>query len=349
MTSEGMTAASRDEAERTGRASRRYIPRPARVLRHVRHAIATFSNYPARHKYSRATATLASLNDEMAAQFGLEPKADALAEQVIRLIAEQPGGFEGFLENFKASGGQARAASWLGRALGQTSAPLTVRQVKRLVGTPFIKEVAKYLDVPQGFASKVLGAAIPKLAGLLATQNSSPVEVPQDAWVFPNLLALAHSRGRAGVQTEASKGRKPRPGRDASYAARLRFIVPVATLLVTGGLLGYATALRTAPSAAAGVINSASAAALNCPLAPGFDPPGIAGDYAVRAGWTKNLAAAFESYDSNNAKTLFAGSQVTLQRIRPRTADRARTIGSPQSVHLRRHATGSQTRPHQKT
>lgn len=329
--------------------SRRYIPRPARVLRHVRHAVASISIYPARGKDSRATAALASLNDEMVAQFGLEPKAGALAEQVIRLIAEQPGGFEGFLEKFKACGGQVRAASWLGRALGRTSTPLTVRQVKKLVGTPFIKDVAKYLEVPQGFASKILGAAIPKIAGLLAAQNSTPSDVPQDAWVFPNLLALAHLRGRTWVQTVASKAYISALRWDASYVARLRYIVPVATLLVTGGVLGYAIALRTAPSAAAGVMSSASTAALNSPLAPRFEPPGIAGDYAVRAGWTKNLAAAFESYDSNNAMSLFAGSQVTMQRTRPRAADSARTIASPRSAHMHSHATGSQNKPQRKT
>jgi uncharacterized protein YidB (DUF937 family) len=312
--------------------------------------MAAISGYPARRKESRAAVRLAGLNDEMAAQCGLEPKDVALAEKVIRLITEQPGGCEGFLEKLKASGGQARAPSWLGRALGRTSVPLTVRQVKKLVGTPFIKEVAKYLEIPQGFASKVLGAAIPKIAPLLAAQNSSSGEVPADARVFANFFALAHSRGRAGVQPDASKGRNPLPRLDARYVARLRIIVPVATLLLTGALLGYATALHTATGAAASVINGANAAAPTCPLAPAVGASEIAGDFAVRAGWTKNLAAEIDRYDSKNAMTLFAGNILTMQRTIPHTDHSARTIGSPQSGHLRTtHAGSNQTRPHRRT
>jgi hypothetical protein len=187
--------------------------------------------------------------------------------------------------------------------------PLTVRQVKKLAGTPFIKETTKYLEIPQGFASKVLGAATPKIAALLAVQNASPEEFPTGCPRLSNFFALTHSPGRAGVQTDASKECIPPLRTDVGYGARLRFVVPVVTLLITGGLLGYAIS-----SAAAGRINSANPAAATCSLASGIGNREISGDFAVGAGWTKNLTAESDSYDSANPKPLFAGKTLTMKR-----------------------------------
>jgi uncharacterized protein YidB (DUF937 family) len=236
MTHNWSTLGSGDETCNTNQADRRLTRLPARVLQYFRRPILAGSRFSVRSIESRSTVSLADLNGEIAAEFNLGPQADALAQQVIRLIAEQPGGLAGFLEKLKECGCGAPAALRLGRA----DVPLTVRQVKKLAGTPFIKEVAKYLEIPQGFASKVLGAAIPKLAALLAVQKPSPEAFPTDALVFPTFFALAHSRGRAGVQTDASDERIPPPRTDAGFGALLRFAVPVVTLLLTGGLLGYA-------------------------------------------------------------------------------------------------------------
>jgi uncharacterized protein YidB (DUF937 family) len=236
MTHNWSTLGSGDETCNTNQADRRLTRLPARVLQYFRRPILAGSRFSVRSIESRSTVSLADLNGEIAAEFNLGPKADALAQQIIRLIAEQPGGLAGFLEKLKECGCGAPAALRFGRA----DVPLTVRQVKKLAGTPFIKEVAKYLEIPQGFASKVLGAAIPKLAALLAVQKPSPEAFPTDALVFPTFFALAHSRGRAGVQTDASDERIPPPRTDAGFGALLRFAVPVVTLLLTGGLLGYA-------------------------------------------------------------------------------------------------------------
>jgi len=339
MISEETTFPSSDEAGNAVIDDRRCAPFPSRILRHVRRAIPAISGYPARRKESQTRVTLADLNDEIAAEFSLEPKASALMEQVQRLIAEQPGGLEGFLEKFKASGLGAEAELWH----GSTELRLTVRQVKKLVGTPFIKEVAKNLEIPQGFASKVLGAAIPKVARLLAAQHSSPVEAPPDVLVFPTFFALAHSRGRAGVQGDASKERNRPLRMDVGYGARLRFIVLAATLLITGGSLGYEIS-----SAAAGHINSANPAAVTCSLASGIGSREITGDFAVGAGWIKNLTAEFGGYHSANPKALYAGKTLTMKRAIPQADDSARTIDSPQSA-LHTHAGGRPARPHRKT
>jgi hypothetical protein len=296
--------------ENTGQADRRRTRLPTRVLQYFRRPVQAVSDFPARNMEPQSTIALVDLNDEIASEFKLGPKADVLAERVMRLISEQPGGLAGFLEKLEEYGCGDQAAPGCGRAY----VPLTVRQVKKLAGTPFIKEVAKYLEVPQGFASKVLGAAIPKVAGLVVAQNSRPVEVPQDALVFPTFLALANSRGRAEVETVASKQRDPLFRPNVGYASRLRFVVPVATLLITGGLLGYAISPHLANSAAAGVINGANTAPVTCPLASGFGTREIAGDFGIGAGWTKNLTAEFDSYNSGNPKPLFAVNTSTMKR-----------------------------------
>jgi uncharacterized protein YidB (DUF937 family) len=315
---ERMTSASGDEVRTSLQAYPRCAHLPARVLRHLGHVILPTAIYPPRRRESWTTVSLAHLNDEIAAELNLEPKAGELVQQVTRLIAEQPGGIESFLEKFKASGHEVVAASWH----GSTYVPLTVRQVKKLVGTAFIKEVGKYLEVPQGFASKVLGVLLPKIVGLLAAQNVSSDEVSPDARIFL-ALALGHLRGRVHDRSVSIKGQLPLLRMDVRY---LRFIVP--TLVITGGLLGYAISPPTANSTAAGLINGANAAAVTCRLASGFETHEITGDFAVGAGWFKNLAAEFDSYDSGNPKGLFAGNTLTVRRASYST----RKIASTRSV-----------------
>jgi uncharacterized protein YidB (DUF937 family) len=294
MICEGETLPSSEEAQNVLQADRRRLP--ARVLWHVRRAIPIIASYPARRHESRAAVALTNFDEELAAEFNLGAKASGLVELIMRLVASQPGGLEDFREKFETAGCGARAAFWH----GSTYMPLTVRQVKKLVGTPFIKEVASYLEVPQGFASKILGTAIPKIVAFSAAQNTNPEEIPRHALVFPT-LGLTHSLGGAGVRRDASQERvAPLKGR---YIARLRFVVPVATLLMTGGALGFAISLRVANSAA-GPING-----LTRPLAAGGGTRGITGDFAVGAGWTKNLKAEFDSYSTGNPKVAFTAGE----------------------------------------
>lgn len=305
MTCHWGTLGSGGENCNTDQADRRLTRLPARVLKYFCPPKLAGSGFSVRSIESRSTVSLADLNGEIAAEFNLGPKADALAQQVMRLITEQPGGLAGFLEKLKECGCGVPAASRFGR----TDVPLTVRQIKKLAGTPFIKEVAHYLEIPQGFASKVLGTAIPKLAALLTVQQPSPEAFPTDALVFPTFFALVHSRGRAGVQTDARNERITPLRTDAGYGARLRFVVPVVALLFTGGVLGYAIS-----SAVAGHTNSALPATAARSLPPGVGNREITGNFAVGAGWIKNLTAEFDSYKSANPRPLFAGKTLTMKQ-----------------------------------
>ncbi|MBO0732986.1 MAG: hypothetical protein J2P49_01425 [Methylocapsa sp.] len=281
---------------------------------------------------------MAGLNDKIAAEFNLGAKADGLAEQVMKLIAEQPGGLETFGEKLKTSGAGARAASWG----GGVCAPLTVRQVKKLVGTPFIKEVANYLEVPQGFASKILGAIIPRILALLAAPGVRPDEIAASSRAF-SALALAHLRRCGEDQFVPSKEEQTPLLRTELRGARLRFIISIAALAVAagllgGGFLGYAISSGAANNASAGVQNSANAAALIFPLVSAVKARDFAGDFAVGAGWTKNLTAEFGSFGATGSRAFLAGNVLNTERASPHENNSASTMTSPQPARLLAHA-----------
>lgn len=330
MIYQSSTLGSGDEIRHLGQGSCRRTQLLSGALRFFRRQVPAVSDFPAGIE-PRNTAALADLNDEISVEFNLGPKAGALAEQIIRLIAEQPGGLAGFLEELKEYGCGSPAVSVFGGA----DVPLTVRQVKKLAGTPFIKEIAKYLEIPQGFASKVLGAAIPRIAAHLTAQDT-----PRDFGVSVPLLfpavALAQSRGRFRRETYASNGHILPHGIFARNAVRLRSVsiaaLLIAAALLGGGALGFEISARAAHSAAAGVINGANTAAITCPLLSGFESPEITGDFAVRAGWTKNLTAEFDSYDSGNPKPIFFGNTLATTRTMKVARHGARKINSSQSA-----------------
>ena len=120
-------------------------------------------------------ANFANLADEIAARFDLGPEADALLEYVLARIASEREGLDGFLKKFKNAGLEAEAEAWIS---GHATAPLSARQVKKALGAEVVKEVAKCLGVPQGFASKLLGYAIPKIIGLLTADGASIEAAP---------------------------------------------------------------------------------------------------------------------------------------------------------------------------
>ena len=337
MTYEGGTLPSLDEEENALGAHRRWARLPPRFLRPIRQAILVIASHPLRRESWTEASNWAGLNDKIAAEFSLGAKAGGLAEQVMKLIAGQPGGLEAFGEKLRTSAGGARDASWHGGAC----APLTVRQVKKLVGTPFIKEVASYLEVPQGFASKILGVMIPKMLALLAAPGVRPDEIAAGARAF-SALALADLRRCGEDQIVPSKEQTPLLT-TGLRDARLRFIISIAALAVAAGLLGagylgYAISSGAANSSAAAVQSSANAAALIFPFVSGARTRDFAGNFAVGAGWTKNLTAEAGSFGAAGSRTFLAGNFLNTERAPPQENNSASTMTSPQHARLLAHA-----------
>ncbi|MDQ6704244.1 MAG: OmpA family protein [Pseudomonadota bacterium] len=313
-------------------------------------------------------AILDELTEEIAVRFDLGPKARALVQEVSGLIAAQPGGIGGFLDKFRAAGLEVKVASWLG---GPFPMALSVREVKMALGDEAIEGIAENARVTEGFASSVLGYAIPKIIGLLTSGGAIPEAIPPAILRSPG-SAHPFSSPRVADFTLGGEGQVPLRGMEGGgHAAGLRLVVPGAALLITLGLFGYVISSGTAGDRAP--IQSASSAAQNAPVASpqtpsmpshlalgnengvvaysgtvanGANPSAttdslksalradkITADLAVKAGWIKNLSAAFDGFRSQDSQALFAGNEFNVRGTIAH-ADSAWMIGSLLSAQL---------------
>jgi OmpA-OmpF porin, OOP family len=309
-------------------------------------------------------AILDGLTDDIAVRFDLGLKARALVRDLSSLIDAQPGGIDGFLDKFRGAGLEARVASWLG---GRSPMALSAREVRMALGDEVIEGIAENAGVSEGFASGVLGYAIPKIIGLLTIGGAIPEAIPP-AILRPSGSARPVSPPSGEDFTLGGGRQVPRRGMEGGvHVAGLRLVVPGAALLITLGLVGYIISSGTAGDHAS--IQSASSVAQNAPVAslrtpsmPSFlgnesgavsgtlandadsaattgshgsviGADHINGDFAITAGWIKNLSEAFDGFRSQGSQALFAGNVFHLGGTIPH-ADRAWMIGSLQSAQL---------------
>jgi OOP family OmpA-OmpF porin len=271
-------------------------------------------------------AILDELTDEIAVRFDLGPKARALVQEVADLIAAQPGGIGNFLDKFRAAGLEAKVASWLGE---RSPMALSAREVKMALGDEVIEGIAENAIVSEGFASGVLGYAIPKIIGLLTSGGAIPEEIPSAILRAPG-SPRPFSPPRVEDFTLGGERQVPLRGMEAGGdGVGLRLVVPGAALLITLGLFGYVISSGTAGDRAP--IQSASSETQNALVAsPRTGAGNINGDFAVKAGWIKNLSAAFDGFRSQDSQALFAGNVLNVGGTIPH----ADLTGSLQSAQL---------------
>jgi len=267
-------------------------------------------------------AILDGLTEDIAVRFDLGLKARAFVRDLSSLIAAQPGGIDGFLDKFRAAGLEAKVASWLA---GRSPMALSAREVKMALGDDVIEGIAEDAGVSEGFASGVLGYAIPKVIGLLTIGGAIPEAIRPAILRHPG---SAHPVSPPSDEDFTLGGGRqvPRRGIEGGGHAGLRLVVPGAALLITLGLFGYVISSGTAGDHAP--IQSASSVAQNAPVASLRT-----GDFAVTAGWIKNLSEAFDGFRSQGSQALFAGNVFHVGGTIPH-ADRAWMIGSLQSAQL---------------
>lgn len=313
---------------------------------------------------AKKMAILDELTEEIAVRFDLGPKARALVEELSALIAAEPEGTGGFLDKFRDAGLEAKVASWLE---GRSPIALSVREVKMALGDEVVEDIAENAGVSEDFASGVLGYAIPKIIGPLMSGGAIPEAIAPAMLRSPG---SAHTFSPPHAEDFAQGGERqipPRGMKGGGQAAGLRLVVPGAALLITLGLLGYAISFGTAGDRA--TIQSASSEAQNTPVASRRTPSmlsylgnesvavsgtlandadsaatagshksalgadDINGNFAVTAGWIKNLSAAFDGYESQGSQALLAGYAFNVGRTIPH-ANRAWMIESLQSDRL---------------
>ena len=287
-------------------------------------------------------AILDELTDEIAVRFDLGLKARALVQEVVDLIAAQPRGIGGFLDMFRAAGLEAKVTSWLG---GHSSLALSVREVKMALGDEVIEGIAENTGVSEGFAGGVLGYAIPKIIGLLTSGGAVPEEIPTAILSSPGSarpfsLPRVHDFTLGQDFTLGGERQVPLRGMEGGGdGTERRLVVPGAALLITLGLFGYVISSGTAGDRAP--IESASSATQNAPVASPRTPSGtlagdansaatagslkpvlgadhINGDFAVKAGWIKNLSEAFDGFTSQDFAD--AGCRQFIERGRNDTS-----------------------------
>jgi OOP family OmpA-OmpF porin len=314
-------------------------------------------------------ATFDQLIQEIGARYHLGPKGSALVQEILDLIARQPGGIGGFLDRFRAAGFAAEVASWVG---GTAAVPLSGQEVEEALGSNVISEIADEAGVSERFARTILGYAIPKIIGQLAQGGAIP---HADENTLPGAEQIPPSSMGGG-------GAAPGLG---------RLLIPGACLLLTIGFLGYAISSGRRGTRVA--VQSAPVMAQNAPVAippppssparlalskPVASPPapsmprlalsnenglivysGTVGDDATRTaiidslktvfgadkitgdlavdqhagqpGWTKDLNAALDNFKSSGSQALFEGNAVSVGGTIP-DADRDGIISSVKSV-----------------
>lgn len=211
-------------------------------------------------------ANFEDLTDELAAQFDLGPGAEARR------------GLDGFLEKFEQAGLGAEVETWRGRCGG---APLSVRQVKKVLGAEAIKQLAKNLAVPQGFASKLLGHAIPTIIGRLTAEGAVSEAIPTFVPVFPHLPRPSWSLSAVGLHGGAQipLGRVEN-GRDT---AGLRLVTATVAVLVTLALFGYAISSGVAVDHSAAIAAGQGPAVAADTIEPASAARELTGDIGVQA------------------------------------------------------------------
>lgn len=294
------------------------------------------------HNGASEMAVFDELAEEIAVRFDLGVKARALVQEVADLIATQPGGLGGFLDNFRAAGLDVKVASWIG---GPSPMALSVREVKMALGDEVIEEISENAAISEGFASGVLGYAIPKVVALLTPGGTIPEEIPSDLLSSPGSV---HSFSPPRIEDFSL-------GEGGGHAEGSRMILPGAALLITLGLFGYVissgtagdngpvpsaatvalNALVASPEASGTVANEADSAATGGSLKSVLRADSINRDFAVKAGWIKNLSEGFVDFGSRDrdSQVPFAGKVFNVGRTRP-LADRTWAIASLQSAQF---------------
>ena len=187
-----------------------------------------------------------------------------------------------------------------------------MRQVKKALGAEVIKEVAKNLGVPQGFASKLLGYAIPRIIGLLTADSAISDAIPMGmsifpGWAYPALWSPAVSA--VGLRSGAETPQRRVEGVSSSF----RFVTPATALLITVVVFGYTMSFGTAIDHSAAVNHSAivatggNSASITGSLKTASGARKIAGDFGVQDA-IKHYKAELDSSVNTRSQTVLARS-----------------------------------------
>jgi outer membrane protein OmpA-like peptidoglycan-associated protein/uncharacterized protein YidB (DUF937 family) len=109
---------------------------------------------------------------ELATRLKLGDRAPALLSMLLSLIFdEKRGGFQGFLDRFRAAGMQDALTSWLGNGENRS---MTLSQLESVLGNNVLQQISARLDLAPAVVSTALGQLIPTVIDKLSPDGKLP-------------------------------------------------------------------------------------------------------------------------------------------------------------------------------
>ena len=126
---------------------------------------------------------------ELAKRLNLGEKAPSLLGMVLSLMFDPArGGFQGFLDRFRAQGLGDALTSWLGNGENR---PLSMAQLESVLGPQALSLMAQRLDLAPSLVATALGQMIPVLIDKLSPDGRLPQGIEAPEVVRPYLQEFA--------------------------------------------------------------------------------------------------------------------------------------------------------------
>lgn len=119
--------------------------------------------------------------------------SNPMADQVLQMINNHPGGLQGLLQSFHDKGLGDIVSSWVGTGQNQ---PISEEQIQHVLGSEQLKQLAAAAGVSTGTANSSLAQFLPMLIDKL-TPNG---QVPQQGTMLETGMNILKSLGRTGTE-----------------------------------------------------------------------------------------------------------------------------------------------------
>lgn len=187
---------------------------------------------------------------ELAKRLNLGEKAPSLLGMVLSVMFDPArGGFQAFLDRFRAQGLNEALTSWLGNGENRS---LSTAQLESVLGPHALSEIAKRLDLAPSLVATALGQLIPVTVDKLSPDGRLPsgAEIPatvlpylQEHSEFSKTLVLPDVIASSAAQHTLMHG----PGKAKPSRLRLLWIVIPVLMAAAAGLYQLQQSQNTAP------------------------------------------------------------------------------------------------------
>lgn len=179
---------------------------------------------------------------ELTKRLNLGEKAPSLLGMVLSLVFDPArGGFQGFLDRFRAQGLGDALTSWLGNGENRS---LSMAQLESVLGPQAISQIAQRLDLAPGLVATALGQLIPVAIDKLSPDGRLPQagEVPEavrpylkDFSDFPASVVMPEVIASSAAQHTLIHG----PGKAKPAGLRLLWLLVPLLIAAAAGIYQF--------------------------------------------------------------------------------------------------------------